>query len=40
MADCGLLHEEYRLPLYPMSPENRRKLRATLQKLGLDGKKA
>ncbi|NLF94474.1 MAG: 4-hydroxy-tetrahydrodipicolinate synthase, partial [Oligosphaeraceae bacterium] len=40
MADRGLLLEEYRLPLYPMSQENRRKLRATLQLLGLDGKKA
>lgn len=38
MADLGMLTEEYRLPLYPLSADNRRKLRATLQQVGLTGK--
>jgi len=38
LADLGLLSEEYRLPLSPMTPENRSKLRETLEKLGLKRK--
>ena len=35
MADCGMLTEEYRLPLCEMAPANRETLRVTLRKLGL-----
>ncbi|MBQ6472783.1 MAG: 4-hydroxy-tetrahydrodipicolinate synthase [Victivallales bacterium] len=35
MADCGMLTEEYRLPLCEMAPANREVLRATLRNLRL-----
>ena len=35
LAMMGLLHEEYRLPLCPMSEANRATLRATLKKCGV-----
>ena len=35
MADLGMLAEEYRLPLYPMSPANRELLRAAMRQCGL-----
>jgi 4-hydroxy-tetrahydrodipicolinate synthase len=35
LAMMGLVKEEYRLPLVPMSPKNRQKLRATLKACGI-----
>jgi 4-hydroxy-tetrahydrodipicolinate synthase len=35
LAMLGLMKEEYRLPLVPMSPGNRQMLRATLKACGV-----
>ena len=35
LAMMGLIEEEYRLPLVPMSPANRAKLKATLKACGI-----
>jgi 4-hydroxy-tetrahydrodipicolinate synthase len=35
LAMMGVIEEEYRLPLVPMAPENRAKLKATLKAVGI-----
>jgi 4-hydroxy-tetrahydrodipicolinate synthase len=35
LAMMGMLEEEYRLPLVPLSPEHRKKLKDVLQRTGI-----